>query len=53
MWTYATLVADVETPFEPVISDPESRELAWVPVDAVDSRCIPASPPSGRCCALC
>ena len=35
IWTYSTLVADVVTPFEPVISDPESRELAWVPVDAV------------------
>ena len=37
IWTYSTLVADVIDPFEPVISDPESRELAWVPVDAVDS----------------
>lgn len=34
-WTYTTLVGDVVTPFEPVISDPESRELAWVPVDRV------------------
>ncbi len=37
VWTYSTLVADVITPFEPVISDPESRELAWVPVDDVES----------------
>lgn len=37
VWTYSTLVADVAAPFEPVISDPESRELAWVPVDEVDS----------------
>ncbi len=36
IWTYSTLVADVTEPFEPVISDPESRELAWVPVEAVD-----------------
>ncbi len=36
VWTYGTVVADVTHPFEPVISDPESRELAWVPVDAVD-----------------
>lgn len=36
VWTYATVVADVTEPFTPVISDPESRELAWVPVDAVD-----------------
>lgn len=37
IWSYATVVADVTAPFEPVISDPESRELAWVPVDAVES----------------
>lgn len=37
VWTYATVVADVTEPFAPVISDPESRELAWVPVDAVDT----------------
>lgn len=36
VWTYSTVVADVTHPFEPVISDPESRELAWVPVDEVD-----------------
>lgn len=35
IWTYSTVVADVTTPFEPIISDPESRELAWVPVEAV------------------
>ncbi|WP_137844679.1 NUDIX hydrolase [Microbacterium sp. 2FI] len=34
-WSYATLVGDVVVPFEPTISDPESRELAWVPVDQV------------------
>lgn len=34
-WSYTTLVGDVATPFEPTISDPESRELAWVPVDEV------------------
>ncbi|MGB4779803.1 NUDIX domain-containing protein, partial [Microbacterium sp.] len=37
VWSYSTLVGDVVTAFEPVISDPESRELAWVPVDAVES----------------
>lgn len=36
IWTYTTLVGDVTTPFEPVISDPESRALAWVPLDEVD-----------------
>ncbi len=37
-WTYTTLVGDVTVPFEPTISDPESRELAWIPVDAVAER---------------
>lgn len=36
-WSYATVVADVRTPFDPVISDPESVALEWVPVDAVDA----------------
>lgn len=34
-WSYATLIADVAEPFEAVITDPESRELAWVPVEDV------------------
>lgn len=34
-WSYTTVVADVVEPFEPVISDPESLALAWVPVDEV------------------
>ena len=34
-WSYTTVVGDVVEPFEPTISDPESRELAWVPVDEV------------------
>ena len=34
-WSYTTLVGDVVHPFEPTISDPESHELAWVPVDDV------------------
>ena len=38
VWTYATVIADVITPFEPVISDPESVALEWVPVDEVDAR---------------
>ena len=37
-WSYTTLVGDVGTPFEPMIGDPESRELAWVPVDEVALR---------------
>ena len=35
-WTYTTLIADVKTPFEPEITDPESHALAWVPLDEVD-----------------
>lgn len=34
-WSYTTLVGDVAVPFHPTISDPESRELAWVAVDEV------------------
>ncbi len=34
-WSYTTVVGDVVVRFEPAISDPESRELAWVPVDDV------------------
>ncbi len=37
VWTYTTLVGDVSTPFEPVISDPESHALAWVPIAEVDA----------------
>ncbi|MEJ1155236.1 NUDIX hydrolase [Microbacterium marmarense] len=36
-WSYATVVADVVVPFEPVISDPESYELSWVAIDDVAS----------------
>lgn len=38
IWSYTTVVADVLAPFEPVISDPESLALEWVPVDEVDQR---------------
>lgn len=38
IWSYTTVVADVRVPFEPVISDPESVALEWVPVDQVDAR---------------
>lgn len=38
IWSYTTVVADVVEPFEPVISDPESLALEWVPVDEVDQR---------------
>lgn len=35
IWSYATIVGDVTEPFEAVISDPESHELAWVAPDDV------------------
>ena len=35
VWTYSTVVADVVVPFEAVIGDWESLELAWVPVERV------------------
>jgi 8-oxo-dGTP diphosphatase len=38
IWSYTTVVADVQVPFDPVISDPESVALEWVPVDEVDTR---------------
>lgn len=38
IWSYTTVIADVVVPFEPVISDPESVALEWVPVDEVDAR---------------
>ncbi|MEV8252280.1 NUDIX domain-containing protein [Microbacterium sp. NPDC076768] len=38
IWSYTTVIADVDVPFEPVISDPESVALEWVPIDEVDDR---------------
>jgi 8-oxo-dGTP pyrophosphatase MutT (NUDIX family) len=38
IWSYTTVLADVLEPFEPVISDPESLALEWVPVHEVDQR---------------
>jgi 8-oxo-dGTP diphosphatase len=38
IWSYTTVVADVVTPFEPTISDPESIGLEWVPVAEVADR---------------
>lgn len=38
IWSYTTVVADVVTPFEPVISDPESVALEWVLFDDVTER---------------
>ncbi len=35
-WSYTTVIVLVTAPFEPVISDPESLELQWVSLDAMD-----------------
>ncbi|WP_062517233.1 NUDIX domain-containing protein [Demequina gelatinilytica] len=40
VWTYATVVAHVIEPFDPVADDSESLELAWIPVDEVESRAL-------------
>ncbi|MDN5805900.1 MAG: NUDIX domain-containing protein [Brevibacterium sp.] len=32
-WSYTTVIARTLRHFEPVINDPESIELAWVPID--------------------
>lgn len=45
VWSYTTVVADVVHPFEPVISDPESVALEWVPIAEVDS--LPLHPGFG------
>jgi 8-oxo-dGTP diphosphatase len=37
VWTYTTLVATVTRPFEPVIADPESNALEWVPLAEIDA----------------
>ncbi|MFH8252933.1 NUDIX domain-containing protein [Microbacterium sp. B2969] len=37
-WSYTTLVGDVVVPFDPEITDPESRELAWVAPEAIVER---------------
>ncbi|MGO4186632.1 NUDIX domain-containing protein [Pseudarthrobacter sp. TAF60_1] len=37
-WTYTTVVVLVISPFDPVISDPESLELQWVPVEELDRK---------------
>ncbi len=35
-WSYTTVVADAADRFTPVVSDPESIELRWVPIADVD-----------------
>jgi 8-oxo-dGTP pyrophosphatase MutT (NUDIX family) len=36
-WSYTTVIAETLMPFAAVVSDRESDELRWVPVDAVDA----------------
>jgi 8-oxo-dGTP pyrophosphatase MutT (NUDIX family) len=44
-WSYTTVVADRVAPVEPRPSDPESLEIAWVPVADVDT--LPLLPAFG------
>ncbi|MFJ7286773.1 NUDIX domain-containing protein [Curtobacterium sp. NPDC098951] len=44
-WTYTTVVGRASRPFEPVIADRESLELAWVPVADVED--LPLHPGFG------
>lgn len=37
-WSYTTVAVAVDVPFEPVISDPESLALEWVPLKDVATR---------------
>ncbi len=37
-WSYTTVLAEVLTPFTPAVTDAESLEVAWVPLDAVADR---------------
>ncbi|MCI1749375.1 MAG: NUDIX hydrolase [Acidipropionibacterium sp.] len=46
VWTYTTVLADVVTPFEPQISDQESLDLRWVPIDELTG--YPLHPGFGR-----
>ena len=45
-WWYTTVLASVEAAFEPRISDAESLEVRWVPVDEVDA--LPLHPGFAR-----
>ncbi|MDD1478180.1 NUDIX domain-containing protein [Arthrobacter sp. H16F315] len=37
-WSYTTVAVEVVEAFEPVISDPESLELQWVPLERVGEK---------------
>ncbi|MCU1530884.1 MAG: hydrolase [Arthrobacter sp.] len=37
-WSYTTVAVEVVEPFEPAISDRESLELEWVPIDRVSDK---------------
>ncbi|MCU1541647.1 MAG: hydrolase, partial [Arthrobacter sp.] len=37
-WTYTTVAVEVVEQFDPAISDPESLELQWVPLDLVGDK---------------
>lgn len=37
-WSYTTVIADVVAAFEPEVTDSESQDVAWIPVDQVAKR---------------
>lgn len=37
-WRYTTVAVEAVEPFDPAISDPESLELAWIPVERVSEK---------------
>ena len=39
-WSYTTVAVEVVQGFEPVISDPESLELQWVPIELVAGKAL-------------
>lgn len=46
VWSYTTVIGEVVEPFEPVVGDAESVELAWIPIDQVTDR--PLHPAFGQ-----
>lgn len=46
VWRYTTLVSEVTEPFDPVVGDAESVELAWIPV--ADVAQLPLHPAFGQ-----
>lgn len=46
VWSYTTVISEVIEPFDPIVGDAESVELAWVPIEHVAER--PLHPAFGQ-----